>query len=87
MKTENEMEQKKFQWNEGLPPRYVANEWFFAKLKNETVAALKALPENYSYDFKTADETYFAKDWIVGWMQTPDTDYLFPHEVTPPVKP
>jgi hypothetical protein len=36
---------------------------------------LKALPEEYAYDFKTADETYIKADKIAKWMQFPDSDY------------
>ncbi|MCP6588883.1 hypothetical protein NL514_32355, partial [Klebsiella pneumoniae] len=50
---------------------FYASEWFIAKLKNGEYAALKALPEEYSYDYRTNDGTYYTKDWVVGWMQTP----------------
>lgn len=61
---------------DGLPPHgFYASEWFIAKLKTGEYAALKALPEEYSYDYRTNDGTYYTKDWVVGWMQTPDTEY------------
>ncbi|WP_439412864.1 hypothetical protein [Enterobacter ludwigii] len=61
---------------EGRPPYgFYASEWFIAKLKDGKYAALKALPEEYSHDYRTNDGTYYTKDWVVGWMQTPDTEY------------
>ena len=68
---------------DGRPPHgFYASEWFIAKLKNGEYAALKALPEEYSHDYRTNDGTYYTKDWVVGWMQTPDTEYL-PNVKTP----
>lgn len=61
---------------------FYASEWFIAKLKNDQYAALKALPEEYSHDYRTNDGTYYTKDWVVGWMQTPDTEYR-PNVKTP----
>lgn len=61
---------------------FYASEWFIAKLKNGEYAALKALPEEYSYDYRTNDGTYYTKDWVVVWMQTPDTEYR-PNVKTP----
>lgn len=61
---------------------FYASEWFIAKLKNGEYAALKALPEEYSHDYRTNDGTYYTKDWVVGWMQTPDTEYR-PNVKTP----
>lgn len=65
-----------FTLQDGRPPYgFYASEWFIAKLKNGEYAALKALPEEYSHDYRTNDGTYYTKDWVVGWMQTPDTEY------------
>ncbi|CAI1945212.1 hypothetical protein [Serratia proteamaculans] len=61
---------------------FYASEWFIAKLKNGEYAALKSLPEEYSHDYRTNDGTYYTKDWVVGWMQTPDTEYR-PNVKTP----
>ncbi|MFZ5314962.1 hypothetical protein ACOY7N_13180 [Enterobacter asburiae] len=72
-----------FTLQDGRPPYgFYASEWFIAKLKNGEYAALKALPEEYSYDYRTNDGTYYTKDWVVGWMQTPDTEYR-PNVKTP----
>lgn len=62
-------------WNKGFPPHPYDKEWFIAKTKHGDRVVLKALPEEYSYDFKTADETYMKKEIIVGWMQFPDTEF------------
>ncbi|KQN53173.1 hypothetical protein [Erwinia sp. Leaf53] len=68
---------------DGRPPHgFYESEWFIAKLKNGQFAALKALPEKYSHDYSTNDGTYYTKDWVVGWMQTPDTEYR-PNVETP----
>jgi hypothetical protein len=63
-------------WTDGEPPFPWNTEWFFAKLKNGTYAVLHRLPEEYSYDYKTVDETYYKKDWIVAWMQIPDSEFI-----------
>ena len=72
-----------FVMQDGQPPyEFYRNEWFIARLKNGSFAVLKALPEEWSYDYKTVDETHYTKDWVVGWMQTPDTEYR-PNVKTP----
>ena len=65
-------------WIKGEPPSPWNTEWFFAKLKNGEYAVLHRLPEEYSYDYKTADETYLKKDNIVAWMQIPDSEFIKP---------
>ena len=37
---------------------------------------MKALPEEYAYDFKTADETYVKINKIKKWMQFPDSQFI-----------
>jgi len=37
---------------------------------------LRALPEEWTYDYKTADETYIKAAWIAQWMQFPDSQFL-----------
>jgi hypothetical protein len=39
---------------------------------------LKALPEEHTYDYQTADETYMAARNIKRWMQFPDSEYVAP---------
>lgn len=65
-------------WTPGEPDKVYRSEWFIAKLKDGTRAVLRALPEEYSHDYKTADDTYYKKDWIVAWAQFPDSDYKTP---------
>lgn len=63
-------------WIVGRPDEPHASEWFIAKLKDGCRTVLRALPKNYSYDFKTADETYYTADWVVAWMQFPDSEFV-----------
>lgn len=64
------------EWHEGAPPKPYSEEWFIAETTFGDRVVLKALPEEYSYDFKTADETYIKRDKIKRWMQFPDSDYI-----------
>lgn len=68
-------------WHNGYPPHPFNKEWFIAVTKHGGRVVLRALPEEYSYDFKTADETYFKKENIVKWMQFPDSSFI-PYEET-----
>lgn len=63
-------------WIAGAPPKPWCNEWFIAKTTFGDRVVLKALPEEYTYDFKTADDTYIKADKIVCWMQFPDSEYI-----------
>lgn len=74
-------------WIQGEPPSPWNTEWFFAKLKNGTYAVLCRLPEEYSYDYKTADETYYKKDWVIGWMPIPETEFMRPQPAAPAPEP
>lgn len=67
------------QWHCGAPDKTYASEWFIAKLDNGDRVVLTALPEELSYDFKTADDTYYAHARIKCWMQFPDSQFV-PHE-------
>lgn len=62
-------------WKEGTPPHPYDKEWFIALLDNEDKVVLTALPEEYSYDYKTADETYYKKHRVKKWMQFPDSEF------------
>lgn len=66
-------------WHNGYPSHPFNKEWFIAVTKHGERVVLRALPEEYSYDFKTADETYFKKENIVRWMQFPDSNFT-PYE-------
>lgn len=63
-------------WIDGYPNKIYASEWFIAQTKNRERVVLTALPEEYAYDFKTADETYIKKENIVRWMQFPDSQFI-----------
>ncbi len=68
-------------WTDGEPPKFRHDEWFIAKLTNgDGRVVLKALPEDYSYQYKTVDETYFKADRIKAWMPFPDSQYMTPAE-------
>ena len=66
-------------WVDGVPTKHHAKEWFIAETTFGDRVVLTALPEEYAYDFKTADETYMKADRIKRWMPFPDSQYLFPH--------
>ena len=73
-----ETEQETFGWVKGYPKSFYAEEWFIAIKANGDRVVLKALPENYSHDFTTADGTYMKKENVKFWMQLPDSQYLPP---------
>ena len=71
-------EHSDLKWNLGFPKGHYADEWFIARLDTGAKVVLRALPEEYAYDFTTADETYY-KSWrIKKWMQFPDSEFLPP---------
>lgn len=63
-------------WSEGPPPKPWADEWFIAQTTYGDKVVLKALPEDYAYDFRTADETYIKADAIAKWMQFPNSQFV-----------
>lgn len=64
-------------WYEGEPPKPWRDEWFIAQLtKGGGKVVLRALPKEFSYDYRTADETYYMADRIKRWMQFPDSEYV-----------
>jgi hypothetical protein len=62
-------------WIAGFPPKPYSEEWFVAETTYGDRVVLRALPEEYAYDFRTADHTYWKADKIVRWMQFPDSEY------------
>jgi len=66
-------------WFDGEPPKPYGREWFIAETTYGDKVVLKALPDDYSYDYKTADETYIKADKIKRWMQFPDSNYCPPN--------
>ena len=67
-------------WTIGHPTKSYYDEWFLAVLDDGSFVALKRLPDEYSYDFKTRDETYLKAFKIKKWRPKPDSQYLTPSE-------
>ncbi len=65
-------------WMTGEPPSPWREEWFIAKTIHGDKVVLRALPEEWTYDYTTADHTYMIAANIVCWMQFPDSDYIAP---------
>lgn len=65
-------------WRDGTPPKPWCDEWFIAETTYHDRVVLRALSEEYTYDFKTADETYIKADKIKRWMQFPDSEFIAP---------
>lgn len=63
-------------WTAGEPPKYLRGEWFIAKSKHKDRVVLRALSEENSYDYTTADGTYIVAENVVAWMQFPDSNYI-----------
>ena len=73
---ESQAQQPVYQWVKGYPTNSQYEEWFIAKTIHKDRIVLRRLPEDYSYDFTTADGTYCKKEIIKEWMQFPDSAYL-----------
>jgi hypothetical protein len=67
-------------WMPGEPPSPWREEWFIAKTIYGDKVVLRSLPEEWSYDYTTADHTYMIAANIVCWMQFPDSEYITPPE-------
>lgn len=65
-----------WKYHSGQPCKILSEEWFLARLKNRTWAALKKLPDGHTYDFTTADENHFKKNWVIGWVQLPTSEFV-----------
>ena len=65
-------------WHVGEPPKPWREEWFIAETIYGDRACLKALPEEFTYDYKTADDTYMMARNIKRWMRFPDSNYVEP---------
>ena len=63
-------------WIPGEPPKPYRSEWFIAETIHGDRVVLTALPEEYTYDYKTADDTYLMARNIKRWMQFPDSEYV-----------
>lgn len=65
-------------WEAGAPKNKLFEEWFIARLDNGQKVVIKRLPEEYSYDFKTADDTYYKEFRIAKWMPFPESEFFSP---------
>lgn len=79
-KTLAEHTELKLEWRAGPPSKPWSEEWFIAETTFGDRVCLTALPEEYTYDFKTADDTYIRADKIKRWMQFPDSEYIAPKD-------
>lgn len=71
-------------WRDGCPDKLHGKEWFVAVLDNGDRLVLRSLPEEYSYDYTTADESYFKAFRIKKWMQFPDSHFA-DYDWKPPI--
>ncbi|MCG8345377.1 MAG: DUF551 domain-containing protein [Chlorobiales bacterium] len=71
-------EELKLEWRKGEPPKYLRDDWFIAKTKERDRFVLRSLPDEYSYDYTTADGTYIKAENIEAWMQFPDSPFVEP---------
>jgi len=69
------VEKAALDWHEGEPPRPWRDEWFIAKTIRGDRVVLRSLPEDWTYDYTTADETYIMAKNIRCWMQFPDSQF------------
>jgi hypothetical protein len=63
------------EWNEGEPPKPWRGEWFIAETIHGDRVVLRSLPEEWTYDYTTADDTYLMAKNIKRWMQFPDSQF------------
>ena len=63
-------------WYDGAPPFPYGKEWFIAEITGDkSRVVIKALPEEFTYAYRTADHTYYMAHRISRWMQFPDSEY------------
>jgi hypothetical protein len=74
------------EWRVGAPTKPWSEEWFIAETIWGDRVVLRSLPEEWTYDFKTADDTYIKHDKIKRWMQFPDSEFIAPDVVTAPAQ-
>ncbi len=65
-------------WRDGAPSKPWSLEWFIAETTYGDRVVLVALPDEWSHDFKTADDTYLKRDLIKRWMRFPDSQFIAP---------
>ena len=71
------------EWRPGAPPKPWSMEWFIAETTYGDRVVLTALPDEWSYDFKTADDTHIMADRIKRWMQFPGSEFISPAPTVP----
>lgn len=64
------------EWRDGEPSKPWKDEWFIAETTYSDRVVLRSLPDDYTYDYTTADETYIKADKIKRWMPFPDSGYI-----------
>ena len=64
------------EWVNGEPSNVYRSEWFIAETTYGDRVVLRELPEDWAYDYTTADGTYLAARKIKRWMQFPDSEFL-----------
>lgn len=74
----------RLEWRDGAPGNPWDKEWFIAETTYGDRVVLTALPKEWTYDFKTADETYIKADKIKRWMQFPDSQFIAPDAMPQP---
>jgi hypothetical protein len=72
-------------WRDGPPPHPWKLEWFIARTIHGERVVLRALEEDHSYDYTTADGTYMKERNITKWAQFPDSEYIAPRAPAAPV--
>lgn len=68
----------KERWQKGCPDKILGQDWFIAMLDNNQRVVLRSLPEEFSYDYTTADDTYYKSNRIKKWMQFLDGTFKTP---------
>jgi hypothetical protein len=83
LEKENErLKDNAIEWNEGWPKKHFFDgarnnkrEWFLALLTRGEMVVLTALPESYSYDFRTGEDTYIKKECVAKWSLLPESQW------------
>ncbi|MBP6954494.1 MAG: hypothetical protein KBC45_08735 [Pseudomonas sp.] len=70
-------------WRDGEPPHPWKCEDFLAQMKEGRLVVLSPLPEEYTYDYTTADGTYVMRTSIRRWAQLSTSNYVQPEQTAP----
>jgi len=67
-------------WISGMPPFPWSSEWFLVRLNDGTEIELTKLPEEYSFNWKDREETYYKNSWVEKnvkeWKQKENSEYI-----------